>query len=363
MPGLFEPVTLRGLTVDNRVWMSPMCTYSASPAPELAGRPTDFHVAHYAARAAGGVGVALVEATGVVPEGRISPFCLGLWSDDQIPAFTRVATAIREGGAVPGIQLAHAGRKGSTGGPFLPAGSVAEADGGWPTAGPSAVAFPGYATPAELTTEQIAALPGAFADAARRAVTAGFEIAEVHAAHGYLLHEFLSPLSNHRTDEYGGSLENRARLILEVIDAVRAAWPAESPLLLRVSMTDWVEENPEDTRASWTVGETAQLVRWATEHGVDLVDCSSGGNDVVSIPSTVDYQTALAARLRAETGAPIAAVGRITEPEQAQQLIESGQADVVLLARALLRDPSWANRAAEALGQKPRYMKQYAYTL
>lgn len=369
MTSLFDPIQLRDLTIDNRVWMSPMCTYSADPSPELAGRPTDFHVAHYAARAAGGVGLAIVEATAVAPEGRISPYDLGLWSDDRVADFTRVAAALRAGGAVPGIQIAHAGRKASTERPWAGGGPIADTDEngeathGWTPVGPSAAAFPGLKDPSELSTDDIAGVVAAFAATARRADEAGFDVVEIHAAHGYLLHSFLSPLSNHRTDSYGGSLENRARLTLEVVDAVRAVWPADKPVLLRVSMTDWVEENDGDDRDSWTVAQTVQLARWAAEHGVDLVDGSSGGNDVVDIPRTPDYQVDRAAVVRAESGVPVGAVGRVDTPERAQELVAQGRADVVLLGRPLLRNPSWVNDAAVELGASPRFLQQYAYTL
>ncbi|GLY03929.1 MULTISPECIES: NADH:flavin oxidoreductase/NADH oxidase [Actinoplanes] len=352
MTSLFEPITLRGLTIPNRVWMSPMCTYSAT-----GGHPEDFHLAHYAARAAGGAGLVMVEATGVLADGRISPFDLGIWDDEHVASFARIAAAITAGGAVPAIQLAHAGRKASIGKPWLGGKPVAHADGGWDTLAPSATAFPGYPEPAAMTEKQIAGVVEAFAQAARRAHDAGFQVAEVHAAHGYLLHEFLSPLSNTRDDQYGGSLANRARLLLEVIDVVRAAWPADRPVLLRVSTTDWTE-------GGWTVEDTIQVTRWAREHGVDLVDASSGGLVPATIPDTRDYQTSIAARLRAEAGdVPVGAVGRITDAAWADELITTGQADVVLLGRALLDDPSWPNRAARELGAQPRFLEQYAYAV
>ncbi|GMA30883.1 NADH:flavin oxidoreductase/NADH oxidase [Litorihabitans aurantiacus] len=369
----FDPLQIRDVEIPNRLWMSPMCTYSADPAPELAGRPTDFHLAHYAARAAGGVGLAIVEATAVVPEGRISPFDLGLWSDDRTADFARVASALRDGGAVPGIQLAHAGRKASTDRPWAGGGVVAGpgegGDGGdtgghgWTPVGPGDVAFPGLKDPSELGTDEIAGVVTAFADAARRADEAGFDVVEIHAAHGYLLHSFLSPLTNHRTDGYGGGLENRARLVLEVVDAVRAVWPSGKPVLLRVSTTDWVAENDADDRESWTLEQTVQLAAWASQHGVDLVDASSGGNDVVPIPRTQGYQTDLAAILRREAPVLVGAVGRVDTPERARELLATGQADAVLVGRPLLRDPSWANHAAVALGAEPRFVEQYAYAL
>lgn len=369
MTNVFDPIRIRDVEIPNRVWMSPMCTYTAAPQPGLAGRPNDFHYAHYTARAAGGVGLVLVEATGVVPEGRISPYDLGLWDDDQTEDFARLARGIRENGAVPAIELAHAGRKASVdrpwlGGKFIAAGDQAGGENyGWQPVGPSPLAFPGSAVPHELTQEEIAGLVTSFADATRRADEAGFDVVEIHAAHGYLLHSFLSPITNQRTDEYGGSLENRARFVLEIIDAVRAVWPENKPVFMRVSTTDWVEENPEDPRESWTLAQSVQLSKWAAEHGVDLIDASSGGLDIVPIPRDQDYQTSKAAVVRAETGVLTAAVGRIDSPQLAEELVTSGQADAVLLGRPLLRNPSWANDAAVELGASPRFIEQYAYTL
>lgn len=369
MPKLFDPIQLREVLVPNRVWMSPMCTYTAEPQVGLAGRPNDFHYAHYTTRAAGGAGLVLIEATGVRPEGRISPYDLGLWDDDQTADFARLADGIRENGAVPGIQLAHAGRKASVDRPWLGGKHIGEADFiggeslGWTPVGPSPLAFPDFPAPHELTLAEVKAVVDAFAAAARRAEAAGFDVVEIHAAHGYLLHSFLSPISNQRTDEYGGSLENRTRIVLEVIDAVRAVWPQGKPVFLRVSTTDWIEENPADDRASWTLAQTVRLSTWAAEHGVDLIDASSGGLDVVTIPRDRDYQVSKAAVVRAETGVPTAAVGRIDTPSYAADLVESGQVDAVFLGRPLLRNPSWANDAALQLGMSPRFIEQYAYTL
>ncbi|WP_226345564.1 NADH:flavin oxidoreductase/NADH oxidase [Agilicoccus flavus] len=368
MTSLFDPIRIRAVEIPNRVWMSPMCTYSARPQPPLAGRPNDFHHAHYSARAHGGVGLVMVEATAVAPEGRITPYDLGIWDDDQIEDFARIVRGIRHGGAVPGIQLAHAGRKASDDRPWSgdASGEVDEADPAdlrWVPVSPSATAFPGSPAPHELTRAEIAGVVRAFADAARRADAAGFEVVEIHAAHGYLLHSFLSPIANERTDEYGGSLENRARIVLEVIDAVRAVRAEDAPLFLRVSTTDWIEENPEDQRESWTLQQTIQLSCWAAERGVDLVDASSGGIDVVPIPAGRGYQTDKASTLRAESGVPVAAVGRIDTPALAEDMVASGRADAVFLGRALLRNPSWANDAALDLGASPRFIEQYAYTL
>ena len=363
MSVLFEPFQVRGLTIPNRVWMSPMCTYSADPQPGAAGRPTDFHVAHYGARAAGGAGLVMIEATGVRADGRISPYDLGLWSDEQVEGFARLARAIADGGAVPAVQLAHAGRKASIDRPWLGGDPVGEEAYGWQAVGPSAAAFPGYPAPRELTGEEIADLVEAFAASARRALEAGFEVVEIHAAHGYLLHSFLSPASNQRQDQYGGSLENRARIVLEVIDSVRDVWPHDKPVFLRVSTTDWISEDLSHEREGWTVADTVQLSVWAKERGVDLVDGSSGGLEPASIPHDRDYQTALAAQVRAQADVPVAAVGRIDDPQWAEELVSTGQADAVFVGRALLRDASWANSAATAVGESPRYVVQYDYTL
>lgn len=363
MAELFEPLELRKLTIPNRVWMSPMCTYAADPAPSLAGRPTDFHLSHYASRAAGGAGLVMLEATGVRADGRISPFDLGLWSDDQIESFTRLATVITAAGAVPAIQLAHAGRKASIDRPWLGGAPLNEDQLGWTTVGPSLDSFPGYPAPRELTVEEIGELVQSFADSARRALLAGFQVVEIHAAHGYLLHSFLSPASNRRQDQFGGSLENRARIVLEVIDAVRAIWPEDLPLFLRISTTDWISEDDSNDRQGWTVTDSIQLSRWAGERGVDLIDGSSGGLEPAPIPHTRDYQTALAAQVRSESALPVAAVGRIDDPQWAQELVSSGQADAIFLGRALLRDASWPNNAAVALGASPRFIVQYDYAL
>ncbi|WP_024793993.1 NADH:flavin oxidoreductase/NADH oxidase [Tomitella biformata] len=363
MTELFRPLTLRGTTIPNRVWMSPMCTYSAESDGLGVGQPNDFHLTHYGARAAGGVGLVMIEATGVVAEGRISAFDLGLWTNEQVPAHQRLARAIAEAGAVPGIQLAHAGRKASTERPWLGGKPVAAADGGWPTLAPSAVPFPGSPAPSAMTRADISAVVTAWADAARRALEAGYEVVEVHAAHGYLLHSFLSPLSNTRTDEYGGTLENRSRIVLEVLDAVRSVWPAGKPVFLRISTTDWVAEDAEDGRDSWTLADATALAGWAREHGADLIDASSGGLVPARIPNTADYQTTNAALLKAGSGAVVAAVGRITDPMHANELLVAESADAIFLGRALLRDASWANNAATALGAQGRYMPQYAYAV
>ncbi|AXK31983.1 NADH:flavin oxidoreductase/NADH oxidase [Streptomyces armeniacus] len=357
MSALFEPYTLRSLTIPNRIWMSPMCQYSAAVSGPDTGAVTDWHFAHYAARATGGTGLVMVEATAVSPEGRISPADLGIWNGTQATALRRVTDFVKEQGAVPGIQLAHAGRKASTDLPWRGGAPLgADAD-GWRPYGPSPLPFAeGHPVPDELTQDQIREVAGQFADAARRALDAGFQVAEIHGAHGYLIGEFLSPHSNHRDDAYGGSFENRTRFALEVVDAVREVWPAELPLFFRISATDWLDDD-----AGWTVSDT---VRFATElraHGVDLLDVSSGGNaSGVRIPAGPGYQVPFAARVRAETELPVAAVGMITETGQAEKILANGEADAVLLGRALLRDPHWAHRAARELGREPAVPPQYA---
>ncbi|MEV6525910.1 NADH:flavin oxidoreductase/NADH oxidase [Longispora sp. NPDC051575] len=359
MSALFEPLTLRSLTIPNRIWMAPLCMYSA-----VDGVPNDWHLTHLAARAAGGAGLILVEATAVNPAGRITPGDLGLWNDTQRDAFVRITDFLTTQGTVPGIQLAHAGRKASATAPWAEAATVPDADGGWTPVAPSAEAFDGLREPAELTVEEIRGIVADFAAAARRALDAGFRVVEVHGAHGYLIHEFLSPHANHRTDAYGGSFENRARFALEVVDAVRAVWPADLPVFYRTSATDWLTENPADPRDGWTVDDTVRLAGLLREHGVDLVDTSSGGiardAKVVTGPG---YQVPFAARVRAEAGVAVGAVGLITEPKQAEDIVATGQADAVLLGRELLRDPSWARRAAVELGARPGWPVQYAWAL
>ncbi|WP_426362644.1 NADH:flavin oxidoreductase/NADH oxidase [Streptomyces sp. E-08] len=355
---LFEPYTLRSLTVPNRVWMAPMCQYSAQTSGPHAGVAGDWHFAHYASRATGGAGLILVEATAVAPEGRISPADLGLWNDTQIEGLRRISGFLKEHGTVPGIQIGHAGRKASTNRPWEGRGPV-DASEGWQPVGPSPVEFAeGYPVPTELTAERIREITGQFADAARRALAAGFEVLEVHGAHGYLIGEFLSPHSNHRTDAYGGSFENRTRLALEVVDAVRAVWPEELPLFFRISATDWLEEQ------GWTVDETVRFAALLREHGVDLLDVSSGGNGgPAEIPVGPGYQVPFAARVKAETGLPVAAVGLITESEQAEKILSNGEADAVLLGRELLRDASWPRRAARELGVRTPAPSPYAWAI
>ncbi|MGV9881364.1 NADH:flavin oxidoreductase/NADH oxidase [Streptomyces sp. NPDC003006] len=355
MSALFEPYTLRSLTIPNRVWMPPMCQYSALPEGPEAGVPRDWHFAHYAARAAGGTGLIIVEATAVSPEGRISPYDLGIWNDTQVEAFRRTTAFLKSQGTVPGIQIGHAGRKASTGRPWKGGAPVGPEEYGWQPVGPSPVAFDErHPVPTELTVEEIREIVTQFADAARRSLDAGFEVAEIHGAHGYLVGEFLSPHSNKRTDAYGGSYENRTRFALEVVDAVRAVWPKDKPLFFRISATDWLQE------AGWTADDTVRFATALKEHGVDLLDVSTGGNAAgVRIPVEPGYQVPFAARVKAETELAVAAVGLITEVAQAEKIIANGEADAVLLGRELLRDPSWARRAGRELGAEVHVPDQY----
>ena len=346
MSRLFEPLTLRGTTFRNRVFVSPMCQYSS-----IDGMPDDWHLVHLGSRAVGGAALVLTEATAVSPEGRISPDDAGLWNDTQAQAWARVTAFVRSQGAVPGVQLAHAGRKASTYRPWHERkGSVPLDEGGWPAVAPSPIAFGRYAEPVALDREGIASVVADFDAATRRAVHAGFEVVELHAAHGYLLHQFLSPLSNTRTDGYGGSWDNRARLLLEVVERVRAAF--DGPLLVRISATDW-------TDGGWTLEDSVRLAPLLAARDVDLVDTSSGGlHHTQQITVGPGYQVPLAAAIR-RTGIATGAVGMITEPTQAEDVIASGQADVVLLARELLRDPYWPLRAAAELGGEVRWPPQY----
>lgn len=347
MTRLFEPLTLRGVTSRNRIWVAPMCQYSA-----VDGMPADWHLVHLGARAVGGAGVVLTEATAVSPEGRISPQDTGIWNDAQAAAWAPIVRFVQEQGALAGIQLAHAGRKASTVRPWAGRGVVGPEDGGWVPVGPSPVAFPGLAEPVALDETGIAKVRADFVAATRRALAAGFDLVELHAAHGYLLHSFLSPLSNTRTDGYGGDLAGRMRLVLEVIEDVRAEWPQDRPLVLRISTSDWVE-------GGWTPEDSVALAKEAAARGVDLVDCSSGGNATVQIPIGPGYQVPFAAQVRSGAGVPTGAVGLITEPAQAEQILAEGSADVVLLARELLRDPSWPLRAAHELGAEVTWPVQY----
>lgn len=342
VPALFESLTLRGTTARNRIWLAAMCQYSCF---EQDGMPTDWHLVNLGQHAIGGFGLVMTEATAVVSEGRISPEDTGIWSDAHIEPWHRVTSFVRSQGALAGIQLAHAGRKASTYAPFAAGvGSVPEAEGGWETVAPSAEAFTGLDLPRDLSTAEVAALPQAFADAAVRADRAGFDVIEIHGAHGYLIHQFLSPLVNHRTDEYGSSFDNRIRLAVEVADAVRAVWPADKPLFVRLSATDWAE-------GGWDVEQTARLGGVLKEHGVDLIDVSSGGAVAhQEITLGANYQVPFAHEVRKVSGLPVSAVGLITEPAQAERVLVDGSADAVMLARAAIREPAWPLRAAHELG-------------
>jgi 2,4-dienoyl-CoA reductase-like NADH-dependent reductase (Old Yellow Enzyme family) len=352
MPVIFEPITLRSVSIRNRLWVAPMCQYSVD---EQDGVPTDWHLVHLGQFAAGGAGLVLTEATAVSPEGRISPQDTGIWTDEQAEAWSGVVRFIRSQGAAAGIQLAHAGRKGSTYRPWSEHhGTVPVEEGGWQPVAPSAIAYPGYDTPLALEAAGLEKVATDFSAAARRAVAAGFDVVEVHAAHGYLLHEFLSPLSNERTDAYGGSLENRARLLLEVVRAVRDAI-GDRALFVRFSATDW-------TDGGWNEDDTATVAQWAAGAGADLFDISTGGNVPASIPTESGYQVRFATHVRDAVDAPVSAVGLITDPEEAEEIVRSGRADAIMMAREFLRDPHVALRAAARLGAEidytpPQYLR------
>ncbi|MBC3192172.1 NADH:flavin oxidoreductase/NADH oxidase [Pseudonocardia sp. C8] len=340
---LFTPLRLRDLTIRNRAWLSPMCQYSVHAED---GIPTDWHLVHLGARAAGGFGLVMTESTAVLPDGRISPQDTGIWNTEQARAWHRVTEFAHGQGAAIGIQLAHAGRKASTWALALRRdGSIPEAEGGWPVIAPSAEALVGLATPRAMSRADVARVVRAFGDAAERADRAGFDVVELHGGHGYLIHQFLSPLSNHRRDAYGGSFENRCRFLVEVVAAVREKWPCGKPLFVRFSGHEWAE-------GGWTLGETAELAAQLQPLGVDLVDISSGG--VVAPTERISvgpgYQVPFARDVRAKSGVPTGAVGMITDPEQAEDILADGSADAVLLGRVALREPAWPLRAAHAFG-------------
>lgn len=342
-PHLFDPLTLRGVTIRNRVWLPPMDMYAV---PAQDGKPTPFHYQHYVSRALGGFGMIIAEATAVSPEGRITPNDVGLWNDDQIQAWRWIVDGIRAAGAVPAVQLNHAGRKASAGSFVVghESGSLPLDEGGWPTMGPSAKAYGDMAEPREMTLDDIRVVVERFRDAAARAVAAGFQCIEIHAAHGYLLSQFLDPLVNERTDEYGGDLAGRMRLVVEVVDAVRSVMPDDYPLLVRVSATDWAA-------GGWDLDQTVELSRALRSHGVDLVDVSTGGLiPHVTIPVEPGYQVPFAAEVRKRAGVRTTAVGLITKPKQAEKVLRKGAADAVEIGRAALRDPYWPLRAAHKLG-------------
>lgn len=350
---LFSPLKLRDLTLSNRIAVSPMCEYSS-----VDGFANDWHLVHLGSRAVGGAGLVLTEAAAVSPEGRISPADLGIWKDEHIPALRRITDFIHQQGAFAGMQLAHAGRKASMAPPWEKTRTVPPAEGGWQAVAPSAIRFAdAYPLPVALDSAGLAKVIGDFVSAAERARAAGFDVVEVHAAHGYLLHEFLSPLTNHRTDEYGGSFENRVRFPLEVVRAVRAAWPGHLPVFVRISATDWA---PESLGASWTLEESVAFARLLKDAGVDLIDVSTGGNHPAQqIPLGPGYQVAHAETVHREAGIPTGAVGLITSPAQADQIVRNDQASLVLLAREMLRDPYWPLHAADKLQQQVAWPIQY----
>lgn len=349
MSGLFAPLEIRGVRFRNRIAVSPMCQYSSED-----GFATVWHLVHLGSRAIGGAALVIAEASAVEPRGRITPADLGIWKDAHMENLSHIAPFIKKQGAIPGIQLAHAGRKASTRVPWEGGAAIPASDGGWQPVAPSAIPFrDGDPAPAELTQADIRAIVEAFAAAAHRARTAQFEVVEIHGAHGYLINEFLSPLSNKRTDEYGGSFENRSRFALDIVRAVRAVWPDPLPLFMRISSTDWVE-------GGWDLDQSIWLAKELKDLGVDLIDCSSGGVVAYAkIPLRPGYQVLFAESIRRATGIMTGAVGLITDPEQADGIIRGGQADVVLLAREMLRDPYWALHAAKALGQQAPVPVQY----
>lgn len=348
MAALFTPLTIRGVTFNNRVWVSPMCQYSARD-----GVATSWHDVQIGSFATGGAGLIMMEATGVVPEGRISTTCLGLWSDEQRDRLRPVVDFAHSMGTKIGIQLAHAGRKASCLPPWSDHPMASKAEGGWDCVAPSAISFGGkYPVPKELTETEIAELIQAFAAAATRAVAVGFDLVEIHAAHGYLIHQFLSPISNLRTDRYGGSFENRSRFILAIVEAVRAGIPDSMPLFVRISASDWLE-------GGWSIDDSVLLAELLRAAGVDLIDVSSGGTSSgAPVPVGPGYQVPFSEQIRREASIPTAAVGLITEPAQAEEIVASGAADAVFMARELLRNPRWPLHAAAALGAEIEWPKQ-----
>jgi 2,4-dienoyl-CoA reductase-like NADH-dependent reductase (Old Yellow Enzyme family) len=352
MPHLFEPFPLRGITLRNRIGVSPMCMYSYTD-----GFSNEWQVTHLGSRAVGGAALIIAEATAVEAMGRITPFDVGIWSDEHIEPLSKVTKVIKANGAVAGIQIAHAGRKASTGRPWeggkpiLPDQPL-----GWQVVGPSRIAFSeGYCVPHELSVQEIKGIQNAFRDAAQRALAAGFEWLEIHAAHGYLLHSFYSPLSNQRTDEYGGSFENRIRFLIETVRVVKPVWPEHLPLTVRISGTDWMN-------GGWGVDDSVELACRLKDEGVDLIDCSSAGTSAsaqAKIPVGPGYQVPISEAVRNGAGIPTATVGMITSPAHADEIIRNGRADVVLLGREMLRDPYWALHAAQALKQPVPFPQQY----
>lgn len=353
MPQLFDTFPLRSVTLRNRIGVSPMCMYSAED-----GFINDWHLVHLGARAAGGAGLVIMEATAVEARGRITPQCAGIWNDAHVERLLRLSAFIRDQGAVPGIQIAHAGRKAGTAPPYDGIRPLTDEEGGWEPVGPSPVPFADdYRVPHALSIEEIAQIREKFRTAAERAYAAGFRYLEIHAAHGYLAHSFHSPLSNRRADQYGGSRENRMRFTLETVRAVRAAWPEELPLGVRLSCSDWVP-------GGWEIGDSLVLAAHLKDAGADIIDCSSGGTvPGVTYPAGPSWQVPFASAIRAEVGIPTMAVGMIIEPMQADGIIRTGQADVVLLGREMLRNPHWPFHAARVLRKQAAYPKQYGYAI
>jgi len=349
MSKLFSPLSLGSVTFRNRIFVSPMCQYSSRE-----GLPTDWHLVHLGSRAVGGAGLVMVEATAVTPDGRISPDDSGIWSDAHVEAFRPIARFIAEQGAIPGIQLAHAGRKASTDKPWNGGGPLSTVERGWQPEAPSSLPFAeGHPVPKELLVSDLDTLEEHFRSAARRSLSAGFQVVELHMAHGYLLHQFLSPLTNHRTDEYGGSFENRIRFPLRIVRAVRDEWPSDLPLFVRLSVVDWVE-------GGWDLGQSVLLARRMKTLGVDLIDCSAGlAVPEENIPYGPGFLVPFSAGIRSAVAIATGAVGLITDPAQAEQIIATGQADAVSLARQMLRDPYWPLHAAKALGVDIPWPDQY----
>ncbi len=348
MPNLFDPITVRGVTFSNRIWVSPMCQYSA-----IDGVATNWHDVHIGSFATGGAGMIMMEATGVVPEGRISTACLGLWNDAQRERLKPIVDFAQSMGTKIGIQLAHAGRKASCLPPWSNHPMASLEEGGWECVAPSAISFGGkYPVPRELSKNEIIDLISEFAKSAERAVQAGFDLVEIHAAHGYLIHQFLSPISNQRNDEFGGSFENRTRFILEISNAVRSAIPDSMPLFVRISASDWLEDG-------WTIDESVELCKLLKTVGVDLIDVSSGGTSSgAPVPVGPGYQVPFAERIRRESVIPTCAVGLITEAKQADQIVQNGEADAVMMAREFLRNPRWPLQAAKDLGAEVSWPNQ-----
>lgn len=349
MAKLFTPLKLRELELKNRIVVSPMCQYSAD-----GGLPNQWHLVNYGSRAVGGAALVMAEATAVCPEGRITPYCTGLWSDQHTTAFQPITDFIRSQGAVPAIQIAHAGRKASCDAPWNGSHCLRVGAGGWQTVAPSALPFSlAHAIPHALSRDEIDGIVEMFAEAAYRALTAGFEVAEVHCAHGYLLNEFLSPLSNQRDDDYGGSLENRCRLPLKVAKTVRDLWPQQWPVFVRISATDWVD-------GGWDLAQSIQFAQWLKDIGIDLVDCSTGGMvPDARIPVAPGFQVPFAAGVRKQAGIATGAVGLITGAAQAERILLDEQADLIFLAREMLRDPYWPLHAARELGVDVPWPNQY----